>query len=104
MKVQIGWDYLVIDGMLYYFGDYKDMNVYAALNVLNSIDGPTISNDFGYDDEFVTDEKIFDTPYGNSILKILYAYYCFTDTGAEAGKVQYKQLQKIIRNMEEKHD
>lgn len=102
MKVQIGWDYLVIDGILYYFGDYKDMSVYAALSVMNSIDGPILSHDLGLNDEFVTDERIFDTPYGNAILKILYAYYNFTDTGAEGD--QYKQLQKIISTMEEKHD
>src|SRR5699024_4120790 len=99
MKVKIGQDYIVIDGLLYDFTSYKDMNAYAILSVINAIDRSrfpdALSDD--KDEEVVTDEKIFEIPYGRTILNILYAYYNFTDTKV-VGE-EYGQLQKMLRKL-----
>lgn len=101
MKIQIGQDYMVIDGMLYDFTSYRDMNVYAVLSVINSIDDSRFPGEASKrsNAEVVTDEKIFETPYGRTILNILYAYYNFTDTKVVGD--EYKQLRKILGKLED---
>lgn len=101
MKVQIGQNYMVIDGVLYDFTSYKDMNVYALLDVINAIDNSRFPDELSEErnEEIITDEEIFTTPYGYSILKILKSYYDFT---SEFSNDDYKQLSKILMRSEEK--
>ena len=101
MKVQIGQNYMVIDGVLYDFTSYRDMNVYALLSVINAVDNSRFPDELSEekDEEIITDEEIFTTPYGYAVLKILKSYYDFT---SEFGNDDYKQLSKILMHSEEK--
>lgn len=102
MKVQIGRDYIVIDGLLYDFTSYKDMNIYALLSVINTVDDSRYPDEASerMDKEVIADEEFFQTPYGYTILQILYAYYNFTDLKA-LGE-EYNQLTEIRRNINKK--
>lgn len=102
MEVKIGTNYIVIGGRLYDFTSYKDVNAYAILHVINDIDRTRFKDELSEDrdDEIVTNEEIFMTPYGHAIAKILNAYFNFTTTGMD--DADYNEWHNINQMIEEK--
>ncbi len=102
MKVQIGRDYIVIDGRLFDIRSYRDANVYGILTVINDLDRSRFPDDLSEDrdDEVTTNEDIFLTPYGCTIAKILDAYFNLTTKGID--DEDYRTWANIKNMIEEK--
>lgn len=100
MKVTIGTDYISIDDKLYPFSIFNDLSTYVILYLINEFDETRYRGPLSRDrkEEVVTDEKIFMTPYGRTILEILYSYYDFKND--DYSKEEYEQLRKIKNNLQ----
>ena len=98
MKVTIGTDYISIDDKLYPFSIFNDLSTYVILYLINEFDETRYRGPLSRDrkEEVVIDEKIFMTPYGRTILEILYSYYDFKND--DYSKEEYEQLRKIKNN------
>lgn len=100
MKVTIGTDYISIDDKLYPFSIFNDLSTYVILYLINEFDETRYRGPLSRDrkEEVVIDEKIFMTPYGRTILEILYSYYDFKND--DYSKEEYEQLRKIKNNLQ----